>query len=92
MSHAPAPRPTARLTPYIVHLTSNTLHCARPQEVRPYVDYLDVAVVAPGVVAALLMLLAACCSLRSRGWPCCPCGPCKRRRDVGRYGGDIGEI
>ena len=52
------------------------------QEVRPYVDYLDMAVVAPGVVAALLMLLAACCSLRSRGWPCCPCGPCKRRRFV----------
>ena len=52
------------------------------QEVRPYVDYFDMAVVAPGVLAAVLMLLAACCSLRSRGWPCCPCKPCKRRRFV----------
>lgn len=52
------------------------------QEVRPYVEYFDLAVVAPGLAAAVLMLLAACCSLRSRGWPCCPCGPCRRRRFV----------
>ena len=67
------------LTPYTLHLTPYTLHA---QGVRPYVDYFDMAVVAPGVAAAVLMLLAACCSLRSRGWPCCPCGPCKRRRFV----------
>jgi len=72
----------ASATLHALHLTPYTLHCPRPQDVRPFVDYFDMAVVAPGVAAAVLMLLAACCSLRSRGWPCCPCGPCKRRRFV----------
>merc|ERR1719353_2589309 len=41
----------------------------------PYVEYFDLAVVAPGLLAAVLMLLAAACSLPARkmGRRCCCC-------------------